>query len=96
MNNTLTAKAPRNLQELQKKLEQERREKEQQENIQKTELLKKWEGREFQTQRFKVVKRVFLERVKKDKVYLKRERDAKDSFSISIAEFFKFYSPVEP
>lgn len=94
MNNTLAAKSPRNLEELQKKLELERREKEAEEQKRKIELLKQWEGREFQTQRFKSVKRVFLERVKKDKVYLKREKDAKDSFSISVSEFCKFYSPV--
>lgn len=87
MNNILMKK-PENLKELQKKLEVERREKEAQEQKQKTELLKQWEGLPFKTQRFGY-------RVKKDKVFLKREPNAQDSFSISQAEFLKFYSPVE-
>lgn len=94
MNNILMKK-PENLKELQKKLEVERREKEAQEQKQKTELLKQWEGLPFKTQRFGSTKTVYLDRVKKDKVFLKRELNAQDSFSISQAEFLKFYSPVE-
>lgn len=88
---SIQIKNPENIKELQKMLEIERREKELQEQKQKIELLKQWEGLKVKSERFGIVKTAILDRVKKDKVYLKRDEKAKDSFSISVAEFTKFY-----
>lgn len=88
---SIQIKNPENIKELQKMLEIERREKELQEQKQKIELLKQWEGLKVKSERFGIVKTAILDRVKKDKVYLKRDENAKDSFSISVAEFTKFY-----
>lgn len=35
--------------------------------------------------------KVYLHEVKKDSVVLKRDLDAKDSFTLSLAKFLKFY-----
>ena len=53
------------------------------------------EGDTYMTVRYKVEKRVVVHEVKKNKILLKRDKDAKDSFSISRAEFDKYYFKVE-
>ena len=54
------------------------------------------EGSTYKTTRHKLTTSVYVDKVKKDQVVLKRDKDAKDSFTESRAKFDQFYHLVVP
>lgn len=61
----------------------------------KADELGQYLNKEFTTSHFGQHRSVVLAGIKRDNVTLKRSHDAKDSFTLSIAKFTKFYVPTE-